>query len=78
MTRNDGRWLLHLAFLIHRDTSTGQKDVEALSPHVIGSGMSTCLGGNLVSSLSPLLDEVDTESFNIISKSLSLMSTDFF
>src|SRR6266571_2759518 len=46
--RNDGSWLFHLAFLIHRDTATGQEDVEALSPGVIGSGMGTCLSGNLL------------------------------
>src|SRR6266568_8610928 len=46
--RNDGSWLFHRAFLIHRDTATGQEDVEALSPCVIGSGMGTCLSGNLL------------------------------
>src|SRR6266704_1243019 len=47
-TRKDGSWLLHLAFLIHRDTATGQEDVEALSPGVIGSGMGSCLGDDLL------------------------------
>src|SRR5437763_6501549 len=35
-TSNDGSCLLHLAFLIHSYTATGQEDVEALSPCVIG------------------------------------------
>src|SRR6266849_3175888 len=59
-TRNDGSWLLHLVFLIHSDTATGQENVEALPPCVICSGMGTCLGGNLLFDRhGPCVDHVD-------------------
>src|SRR5229473_6076448 len=39
--------LWHLAFFIHRDAATGQKDVEALPPGIVGRGVRPHFCGNL-------------------------------